>query len=199
MAGTSSLGIRLLVAIVAFAVALPSLPLGNMAHRHRGLTQPIADSYAEAASVCLDRHHTSPVEFEIQDDDSATRASAEWIAPDARVRGAWANEDDATEAGAYSCILAAVEMKKGMVAVRRAETGSGADYYVGPADGAMDDLEACMRLEISGVDKGDTSSVTRRLQVKIAQVSGGNGNLPALAGVIGFRAKLIALREVEVA
>ena len=38
------------------------LPIHNMAERHLGLTNAVAQSYTEAARVCLDRHHKSPVE-----------------------------------------------------------------------------------------------------------------------------------------
>jgi len=78
----------------------------------------------------------------------------EWEATDDRTKHAWANEIDATEAGAYACVLAAVELTSGMVAVYRAETKTGADYYIVPAGNSVDDLENCLRLEVSGINKG---------------------------------------------
>src|ERR1035441_3780219 len=110
----------------------PTLPLEQMADRHQALTPALAESYLEAARVCLDRHHTSPQAFTIQTKTSASQATARWNAPDDRVRGAYANRTDATEAGAYACMIAAVELVEGLFAVRRAETGTGADYYVAP-------------------------------------------------------------------
>ena len=97
------------------------LPLTDMANRHRGLTQPIATSYLEAARVCLDRHHTSPTEFVVQNGTEAVGVLVEWEATDERSRGVWANHIDTTEAGAYACALAAVEVTGGLVAygVRR--------------------------------------------------------------------------------
>ncbi|HXH12617.1 MAG TPA: hypothetical protein VNP04_22970 [Alphaproteobacteria bacterium] len=56
----------------------------------------------------------------------------EWEATDGRARGAWVNDIDATEAGAYACARAAVELTGELVAIRRAGTGTGADYYIGP-------------------------------------------------------------------
>lgn len=87
-----------------------------MANRHQGLTQPIATSYLEAARVCLDRHHTSPTEFVVQNGTEAVGVRVEWEATDERSRGAWANHIDTTEAGAYACALAAVELTEGLVA-----------------------------------------------------------------------------------
>ena len=139
----------------------PTLPIRDMAQRHTGLTKPLADSYAEAAGVCLDRHHRPPTDFDL--DRSGTRAGAvvAWQQPDARTRGAWANETDATEAGA-----------------------------------SPDDLEGCLRLEVSGVDRGPAPVVRQRLDAKLRQAAAGNGNLPALASVVGFKARLIAVAEL---
>ena len=124
-------------------------------------------------------------------------ADVEWETTDERTKRAWANETDTTEAGAYACVLAAVELFDGLLAVRRAETGSGADYYVAPLDARSDDIEEHIRLEVSGVDRGGDAAVRRRLRDKLEQLDKGNGNLPAIAGVIGFRAKLILLEILE--
>ncbi len=174
-----------------------TLPIRDMAQRHTGLTKPLADSYAEAAGVCLDRHHRSPTDFDLDRGGTRSGAVVAWQPPDARTRGAWANETDATEAGASACALAAVELTDGLVAVRRAETGTGADYYVAPPGASPDDLEDCLRLEVSGVDRGTEPVVRQRLNAKLRQAAAGNSNLPALAGVVGFKARLIAVAELE--
>ena len=175
----------------------PKLPLQNLAERHDGLTEPIAESFAEAARVCLDRHHESPVDFAIDNSGEKTDAVTEWETPDDRMRRAWANEIDTTEFGAYACALAAVELSKGLVAVRRAETKTGADYYVAPVGSPADDLENCIRLEVSGVDRGPSSAVAQRLNAKLEQAAAGQSNLPAMAGVVGFRSCVIMLAPLE--
>jgi hypothetical protein len=106
------------------------------------------------------------------------------------------NTTDATEAGAYCCVIAGVELLRGLFAVRRAETGTGADYYVGPQGAGHDDLEDCLRLEVSGVDNGSEKDVNKRLLEKVEQVLRGNSSLPALAGVIGFSARLLMVKDV---
>ena len=85
---------------------MSSLPIHQMASRHSGLTPAIADSNAEAAAVCLDRHHEPPQDMELDRDGAASIVAVDWIAPNARVKQAWANEIDATEAGACACALA---------------------------------------------------------------------------------------------
>ena len=168
-----------------------------MDQRHVGLTRAIADSYTEAAGVCLDRHHQSPTDFDLDRSGSQSTVAVEWQPPDARTRGAWGNETDTTEAGAYACALAAVDLADGLVAVHRAETRTGADYYVAPRGNSPDDLEDCLRLEVSGVDRGPQSVIEQRLRTKLDQAAAGNSNLPALAGVVGFKARLIMLADLE--
>lgn len=172
---------------------LAKLPINDMDQRHPGLTPPIAASNLEAASVCLQRHHVSPARFDLRAGENASTVSVDWLLPDARIENAWANETDATEAGACALVLAAVEQAEGLVAIGRAETMTGADYYVAPQGSEPDDLEDCLRLEVSGVDRGSEASVERRLSDKLAQADRGRSNLPAMAGVAGFKARLIRL------
>lgn len=167
-----------------------------MDQRHRALTPPVAGSYREAASVCLSRHHGPPVQVTLSDNGAESSAELTWPAPDARALAAWANRTDATEAGAYGCVIAGVEELRGFVAVRRAEIGTGADYYVGPPGAGEHDLEDCVRLEVSGVDAGDHREVAKRLLQKVSQARAGNSSLPALAGVMGFSARLLMLRDI---
>jgi hypothetical protein len=173
------------------------LPISDMSSRHIGLTPAIADCFLEAALVCLDRHHTSPIDFLVQDCDQSISALVSWDIINQRIRNAWANESDATRDGAYSFALAAVELLYNMVAVRRAETLTGADYYVGLRDQAFEDLEDCIRLEVSGIDRGSDADITYRLKNKVAQTIKGQSNLPAIACVVGFLNKKIILQLVE--
>jgi hypothetical protein len=143
-----------------------SLILQHMEERHPGLTPGLAACYWEAACVCLDRPHHSPLDFAIQNGPEVTSVILEWDAPDERLRRAWANEIDTTEAGAYACALAAVEHTLGLVALGRAETLTGADYHVGLPDNQLDDLERCFRLEVSGVNQGTRTTVASRLRKK---------------------------------
>ncbi len=182
--------------------ARPLLPIEDMASRHPGLTPPIAESFHEAARVCLDRYHESPVPFQITSAIGSQSAGAletvvKWESADDRMRGAWANETDATEAGASGCGLAALELRNGLVAVRRAETRTGADYYVAQSESQLDDLERTSRFEVSGVGGGGEPVVRQRLRDKVLQASRGNSNLPAIAGVVGFRAQIVLLEKVD--
>jgi hypothetical protein len=110
---------------------------------------------------------------------------------------AWANDIDTTESGAYGVCLAAVEVEEQLVAVKRAETLTGADWYVAPTGTEPDDLERCFRLEISGVDTGGRVIVETRLRQKVDQTRRGASNLPAIASVVGFKERAVLIQKVS--
>lgn len=173
------------------------LQFANLSERHFGVTPGIAAAYAEAATICLGRHHSSPQKVLLQDDAGDRQSIAEWQAPDKRTQDGWANKDDATEFGAYGLALAAVELTRGVVAVRRAETRTGADYYLNSPGAPADDIEASLRLEVSGTDEGNDTVIQSRLRQKLEQATVGNCNLPAIATVVGFAALKVVTADVK--
>jgi hypothetical protein len=174
----------------------PSLPLDDLSHRHAGLTDAVAAAYHEAARVCLDRHHTSPRDFRLTDDGNESTTAVHWQITDDPTKRAWANADDATRDGAYAVAIASAELSRSLFAISRAETKTGADYYVAPAGSSTDDMEDWYRLEVSGTDL-DERQVGYRVTTKVKQAQKGDSNLPALAAVVGFKASLISLQTVE--
>ena len=170
----------------------PVLPIHDMARRRR-LSNPVLEGYVEAARVCLDRYHISPVVFRTCKPGQATQATVSWAMADELLRRTHANENDAVRDGAYAFVLAAIELLCGLTAVSRADTGTGADYYICPPGVEADDIEDCLRLEVSGVLHGNAARVAQRLREKLDQARKGESNLPALAGVVGFRAQLICV------
>jgi hypothetical protein len=174
-----------------------NLAFEDLSTRHPGVSSGVSNCYAEAARVCLDRHHTSKVKFKLKDNGNVKEVVAEWTTPDKRTKMAWANNDDATRDGAYALALAAVEIMRGLVAVRRAETRTGADYYLGTSDVTLHDLEASIRLEVSGTDEGGESVIKSRLKQKLQQAIKGCSNLPAMASVVGFRALEIISEDLK--
>jgi hypothetical protein len=169
-------------------MATKPLRVSDLSARHVGVSAGLSTAYAEAASICLDRHHTSPADFQLKDNARDDVAQASWQSADQRMRQAWANADDATEAGAYGVALAAIEVMRELVAVGRAETRTGADYYLGDPHGVLEDFEASFRLEVSGTDAGNLSAIESRLGQKLEQARKGKSNLPAIASVVGFAA-----------
>ena len=172
------------------------LKLDSLHDRHVGLTQSLSGTFFEAASVCLGRHHDSPVDIAITHTKGESVRAAEFQKPDVRMSNAWANDIDTTEFGAYGVCLAAVELEESLVAVRRAETLTGADWYVAPIGTSIEDLEGCLRLEVSGIDAGGKSVMETRLKKKVEQTKRGASNLPAIASVVAFKERAIVIQRV---
>jgi hypothetical protein len=165
--------------------------------RHTGLTAALGGVFYEAACVCLSRHHGSPVDVEVRRGEGTSVCELAFRAPGERERNAHANVIDATEQGAYGVSMAAVEETESLVVVRRAETLTGADWYVGPPGTPAEDLESCYRLEVSGTDTGSLSTIETRLCQKAQQTRDGKSNLPAIASVVGFKQRVVAIRKVD--
>lgn len=164
--------------------------------RHIGVSQSVCDSFSEAAEVCLARHHDPPLTaIRMVCGGNESDGLLNWAAPSDVAKRSWRNRDDATRDGAYIISLAVVEHLLGLVALSRADTRSGADYYVGRPD--QQDLEDAFRLEISGSDTGSMPEIRRRLKNKEDQVVRGNGSLPAYASVVGFREATVLISEVD--
>lgn len=173
------------------------LDLSNLAERHVGLSVNVAQNYCEAARVCFDRHHSPPEQITLRDNGRSLVSPVVWEPTDERAKNAWANLEDATRDGAYAVALAAVDKTRGLVAVRRAESRTGGDYYLGEPGIIPDDLEASTLLEVSGTDKGDLGVIGARLRQKIQQALNGGGNLPAIAAVVGFRALHVSSADAK--
>lgn len=179
------------------ALAKIQLNISELSERHIGVTRSIGDAYCEAARVCLDRHHGSPQVFTVVDNKETLQAEVEWEATDQRTRHSWADSTAATEAGAYCLAMANAELTRGLYAVRRAQKGTGVDYYLAPAGSVPEDLETSMRLEVSGTDEGSVGMMTTRLKQKMEQARRVECNLPALATVVGFAAKKVISADIE--
>lgn len=174
-----------------------SLQIQRLSDRHLGVTLALSLGYQEAACVCLDRHHVSPQDVSVVDNNNVDVAAIAWEASDQRARNAWANKDDTTEAGAYCLALANAEVMRGLVAVSRAQGRTGVDYYLGPSGSPPEDLEASMRLEVSGTDEGNLLALKSRLRQKLDQAGRVDSNLPALATVVGFAILRIESADVR--
>lgn len=151
--------------------------------------------YANAAKVRLEVHHAPPVDFEVTSRGETVVYEVKWNPVTEQLRRSYNNADDAKRDGAYVMAFAAVEDLEGMVSIARAETKTGADYYVVPAGHRPLNLESAYRLEVSGTD-GTSADMRQRLRQKQEQARRGSGSEPAIAAVVGFKTKLILVERV---
>lgn len=166
------------------------------APRHPGVSDAVCAAFSEAAEVCLARHHEPPrTSIRVTCEGRDSERVLTWTNPDDTAQRSWRNRDDATRDGAYAVSLAVVEAELGMVALSRADTRTGADYYVGEPESL--DLEEAFRLEVSGVDEGGLAELRKRLRSKEKQARRGVSSLPAYASVVGFREAAVLVSPVE--
>ncbi len=165
----------------------------DLAERH-DIDPHQLQGYANAAKVRLGTHHTPPVDFELISKGETVVYEVKWTPVDDKLRRSYNNGDDAKRDGAYVMAFAAVEDLEGMVSIARAETKTGADYYVAPSGSNPADLESAFRLEVSGTD-GTHAEIRQRLKEKQEQTRKGTGAEPAIAAVVGFKNKLIMVER----
>lgn len=171
------------------------LPAIEDLHERHVLTVHFAGMMGEAVRVCLNRHHSPPaLEVRVSVDAERRRRSCNWLAPTAVETATHADMSDATEHAAYGLAIAGAEAEFGWYALRRADKPSGADWYLSPVAG---DLEDAFRLEVSGINEGDERDVDTRLKDKVKQARQGQSNLPAVACVFCFSSGRMAFRCVE--
>lgn len=176
---------------------MDELKFNELAQRHPGVSEGIAQAYDEAARVCLGRHHEPPQTFVIKGDSKQLECIADWDTATSREKRAWNNTIDATEWGACGVALAAIELMFGLVAVARAETGTGADYLLDTPGKPFDNIEECLRLEISGMDRANASDLNDRVRRKINQTRRGKASQPARTAVVVFQSLIVAMSEVR--
>ena len=167
------------------------LRFDDLAERHP-IDPAQLQGYANAAKVRLDAHHISPVAFGVSCRGETVQYAVQWPPVDDMLRRSYNNQDDATRDGAYVMAFAAVEEVEGLVGIARAETKTGADYYVAPPGSDPSDLENAFRLEVSGTD-GIPATARARLKQKQEQTRRGTGTEPAIAAVVAFKAREILL------
>jgi hypothetical protein len=160
---------------------------------HPGLSEAKAVAMCAAACVCLIRHHRSPTPIDVKLDDApASQHAMTWAAPTVRDSNSNANAIDATSEGAYAVALMCLERRLDLVAIGRAEQGSGADWYVAPPGRGVDetgepnlDDPAILRLEVGGHDH--RPSLPYELKLKVQQLQAGASAVPGIAAIIGFK------------
>lgn len=164
------------------------------------LTPVVWGSFAEAASVMLDRYHAPPpppCACAIHAADGGERpGEITWVPASEAMRASHANRHDATEWGAYAVAAMTVHALLGWRVVARAHHGSGADFLMM----ADDDPDAFIRLEVSGIAECSDGTwggvVMARLRKKVDQLGRGDLEYPGVAAVVGFQVVHIAVSRV---
>lgn len=148
-------------------------------------------SLAEAAAVCLaEQGHRDPVTLTIDilglDSLSSLSFSFIWQDPSDQVKRFWADEEYATEHGAYGIAALILPYITGLEVMERSPKGTGFDFWLGSPETDAILFQRKARLEVSGIRQGSSRDVQARIQRKLRQTDRSQGPMVIYVLVVEF-------------
>lgn len=143
---------------------------------------------AEAAAACLDdQGHLNHVAFQIDGIESC-EIELQWNAIDDTIRRFNADQEVATEYGAYGISALLMPHLTGLTVIERSVKGKdfGFDFWLGSAEDADMLFQRKARLEVSGIRKGSEATIQSRVKMKLKQISPSDAVSPGYVAVIEF-------------
>ncbi len=174
---------------------LASLHLGVLRKDH-GLTADFGGSLAEAASVCLEeQQHPSGVVMNVRGSHNSSM-NIHWDATTEQTKRTWADEEEATEHGAYACAILILKHLVGLQVVERSRKGTGFDWWLGSKEDGQALFQKRARLEVSGIRNGTERLVESRLKQKTKQTKRSDQTgLPAWVTIVEFSEPHLRLEQ----
>jgi len=167
----------------------------------KGISKAVGACLAEAASVSLERQNHSP--GKVMDIAGAVShsVSVHWDASSdkQRVASSWTDADVAAEWGACGIAALLVEYCTDCTIVERSRKGTGFDYWLGRKDAATGNVlfQNAGRLEVSGINKGSSSTVNQRVKRKEQQVLAHGKTMPSLVAIVEFGRPVVHVTSHE--
>ena len=160
------------------------ISLASLAKGLGNLTPACGALMAEAAAVCLDdQGHGLSMPLSIDGDfDEVMTLRREPV--DERARWSHNDAERATENGAYGVSLLALQELTGLTVLLQSRRGSGFDFWLGPDSGFL--FQTGVRLEVSGIRRGNEISIRRRLRSKLRQTEQTQHLAPVYVAVVEF-------------
>lgn len=141
---------------------------------------------AQAGAVCLDQHgHPKGVEMKVGGDFAET-FNLYWPDVTDQMRRFWNDTEVAVEHGAYGIAFLLIRRLTPFTVIERSRKGTGFDYWLGNEGDFLFQKKA--RLEVSGIGKGSSQHIVRRVNIKLKQTARSDGTLPAYVIVVEFSA-----------
>lgn len=143
---------------------------------------------AEAAAVCLDAQgHPERVALQIDSIQSCT-IELQWDAIDETIRRFNADQEVATEYGAYGIAALIMPRLTNLTVIERSVKGKGFgfDFWLGSIDDPDTLFQRKARLEVSGIRKGSEALLQSRVNMKLKQISPSDTLAPGYIAVVEF-------------
>lgn len=148
------------------------------------LTPEFGSCLAQAGAICLeDQGHSNGVNLKINGEFNSI-FELDWPAVTDQMRRTWKDEEVATEHAAYGIAFLLIIDLTGLTIIERSRKGTGFDYWIGTDNGDLFQNKA--RLEVSGIRRGDDSSIKARVKKKIMQTETSDGFNSAYIVVVEF-------------
>jgi hypothetical protein len=160
------------------------------------ITPAFGAALAEACAICFtNQGHTQGVEITVK--GSFTEVfKLYWQEVTDQMLRCWNDSEYTTEQAAYGIAFLVIQELTDYTVIERSRRGTGFDYWLGKkSDNYELPFQNAVRLEVSGIRKGDESRIKSRVQQKLQQVSPSDGILPAYIVVVEFSNPLAFIVE----
>lgn len=143
---------------------------------------------AEAAAVCLeDQGHSGRARLQIEGIQSCV-IELQWTAIDETIRRFNADQEVATEYGAYGIAALILPYLTHLTIVERSVKGKGLgfDFWLGSINDTDLLFQRKARLEVSGLRQGSDRLLRSRVNMKLRQISPSDAVAPGYIAVVEF-------------
>jgi hypothetical protein len=161
------------------------LVLASLKDGMPGLTLFSGGVMAEAASVCLeDQGHGIVTSLGVEGHLKEV-VQVEREATSTQMKNSHRDAERATENGAYGVAILTVNALTGLTVLKQSTRRTGVDYWLAPQGARF--FQTATRLEVSGIRRGDESTLQARVRQKVVQVERWRRDRnPALIAVVEF-------------
>jgi hypothetical protein len=163
-----------------------------------GWSATFGSTCAEAAAVCFDQQgHPDPVTLQVGTPTQLCEFAITWEAIDDTIRRFNADQEVATEYGAYAIAALTVPKLTGLSIIERSVKGKnfGFDFWLGSVKDSDSLFQRKARLEVSGIRQGSDSTVRSRVNIKLRQIEPSDAIAPGYVCVVEFGVPQLRLVE----
>ncbi|BAY84433.1 hypothetical protein NIES267_39290 [Calothrix parasitica NIES-267] len=168
------------------------LVITDLAKGLPAITPSFGAALAEACAVCLEEQkHSQGVEITVNGDFDA-KFELSWQPVTEQMLRCWNDEEFTTEQAAYGIAFLIVRELTDLTVIERSRKGTGFDYWLGTTTDVDEGqpFKNKVRLEVSGIRKGDSSRVKARIKQKKEQTEVSDGEFPAYIIIVEFSTPL---------
>lgn len=170
---------------------LQKLVITDLSQGLPAITPSFGAALAEACAVCLEeQNHSQGVAITV-DGDFKAKFELYWQPVTEQMLRCWNDEEFTTEQAAYGIAFLILRELTDLTVIERSRKGTGFDYWLGYLDTDEElPFQDKVRLEVSGIRKGNLARVKARVKQKKEQTKVSDGIFPAYIIVVEFSTPL---------